>query len=460
MLNFLEKTFKRNKTIKLEIKKEELEVKKVIPEFKPLSIEALTEILGLTIKKDNMNKAVAFLCQLSAYTENSQFNVSFNAPSSTGKSYIPIEIAKLFPKEDVLELAHCTPTAFFHEMGKEDKSKKGEILVDLSRKIIIFLDQPNNELLARMRPILSHDKKEIISKITDRKEKQGLRTKTVIMRGYPSVIFCTAGFKVDEQEATRFLLLSPEMDQEKIREGVSTSIEREADRESYEKRLGENQDRRLLIERLRAIKEENIEEIKITHPEKIEKIFLGSDKKLKPRHQRDVKRLSSIIKSIALLNLWWRDKDGKTITANEEDIDQALKIWDSISKSQELNLPPFVYDLHIDIILPLWEEKVEKMEDEFEENKTIGLTRQEIKQKYYEITGRMLDGDKLRQHILPMLEIAGLITQESNPDDKRSRLIIPIMLDEPIQEPEGIEENKNDNTEEILNLRTAEELGF
>ncbi|KKT29088.1 MAG: hypothetical protein UW15_C0018G0001, partial [Parcubacteria group bacterium GW2011_GWC1_44_10] len=58
-------------------------------QFKPLSSQELVEILGLTIKKDEENKLLTFLCELSAYTESSQLNISFNAPSSTGKSYIP-----------------------------------------------------------------------------------------------------------------------------------------------------------------------------------------------------------------------------------------------------------------------------------------------------------------------------------------------------------------------------------
>lgn len=192
-------------------------------QFKPLSSQDLIDVLGLTIKQDEENKVVTFLCELSAFTENAQFNISYNAPSSTGKSYIPTEIARLFPSEDVIELAYCSPTAFFHDVGEYDKEMKGYV-VDLSRKILIFLDQPHNELLARLRPLLSHDKKEISLKITDKTQKFGLKTKNILLKGYPAVIFCTAGLHIDEQEATRFLLLSPEVNQEKIREGILESI--------------------------------------------------------------------------------------------------------------------------------------------------------------------------------------------------------------------------------------------
>ncbi len=129
-----------------------------ISQLQPLSSQELIQTLGLTIKRDEENKLITFLCQLSDYTENSQLNISFNAPSSTGKSYIPTEISQLFPEDDVIEIGYCSPTAFFHDVGKFDKEKEGYV-VDLSRKILIFLDQPHTLLLQHLRPMLSHDKK-------------------------------------------------------------------------------------------------------------------------------------------------------------------------------------------------------------------------------------------------------------------------------------------------------------
>lgn len=398
--------------------------------FTPLTSQELVEILGLTIKKDEENKIVTFLCELSAYTENAQFNISFSAPSSTGKSYIPLEISNLFPQEDVMRLGNCSPTAFFHEQGEYDK-EKNTILVDLSRKIIIFLDQPHTALLERLRSLLSHDEKEMHSKITDKNQKGGNRTKTVIIRGFPSVIFCTAGLRFDEQEATRFLLLSPEINQEKIHDGVLEAIRKESDKESYKEWLEENPKRKLLKERIRAIKLENICEIKIANYAKIRDRFLGNNKVLKPRHQRDIKRLSSIIKSCALLNLWWRDRQGSTIIANDEDIEQAFKIWDLISVSQELNLPPYIYNLYKEVILSAWQTKSSLGGNDpfmIGTNDRIGLTRQEIMQKHYEVYGRMLDTIQLRQQILPMLETAGMITQEPDLKDKRKILVFPTVL--------------------------------
>jgi hypothetical protein len=402
--------------------------------FKPLSSEALTSILGLTIKQDEINKLVTFLCELSAYTDSSQFNISYNAPSSSGKSYIPTEVARLFPEEDVMEVGYCSPTAFFHDTGtfnKEDKT----FTVDLSGKILIFLDQPHMMLMQHLRPLLSHDKKEIRIKITDKKEKFGIKTKNIILKGYPAVIFCTAGLKIDEQEATRFLLLSPEINQEKIRAGVTQIIKKEADNEQFSQWLNADPERELLKQRIEAIKQAGIKEIKIA-PELqvvIEDKFLSGNKILKPRHQRDIKRLMALIKLFAVLNFWWRNQQGSTITATQEDITEAFKVWDSISESQELNLPPYIYNLYKEAILPAYIEKNREQDSGVNTNqlmlgekpKAQGLSRQDIAQQHHKVYGRYIPEWQLRQQIVPMLELAGLIYQEPDPTDRRKVLIYP-----------------------------------
>lgn len=429
-------------------------------QFSQISSEQLLDTLGLTIKYDAENKLATFLCELSAYTENAQFNISYNAPSSTGKSYIPTEIARLFPEDDVMEIAYCSPTAFFHDVGQYDKDKNS-YLVDLSHKILIFLDQPHNELLARLRPLLSHDKKEIAIKITDKTQKNGTKTKNILLRGYPSVIFCTAGLRIDEQEATRFLLLSPEVNQDKIQQGISATIRKEANSDDFKSWLEENPDRMLLKERIRAIKLEKIKEINIASHETIEEKFLTKNKTLKPRHQRDIKRLLSLIKSFAILNVWWRERNGSTITANEDDINEAFKLWDKIAVSQELNLPPYIYNLYKEVILPAWELKNGDRSEVFEDiTGKLGLSRQEVLDKHFEVYGRMLDSHQLRQQILPMLETAGLIVQEQDPSDKRKIMIFPSSLYRLSPEKRNSEmESGVKNTEESEDI-TSEEIDF
>lgn len=363
-----------------------------VSKFSPIASEQLVSILASTIKHDNANKQITFLCELSAFTENAQFNISFNAPSATGKSYGPTEIAQYFPPDDVIEIAYCSPTAFFHDVGEYDR-ENNRYTADLSHKILIFLDQPHNELLARLRPLLSHDKKEILLKITDKSQKFGMKTKNVLLRGYPSVIFCTAGLRIDEQESTRFLLLSPEVSQAKIQDGIDMAIRKESNSATFASWLNEIPERALLIERIRAIKLEGITEINIANPERIRERFLRDNRVLKPRHQRDIKRLLALVKAFALLNPWWRDRSGSTITANNADIDAALALWDKIAVSQELNVPPYVYDIYQDVILPAWRDKNSNVETALDGKIELkGVSRQEVLSKHSEVYGRMLDG--------------------------------------------------------------------
>ncbi len=386
--------------------------------LEPMSAQDLVDVLGLTIKQDEENKLITFLCMLSAYTEDSQLNLSFNAPSSSGKSYIPMEIAKLFPDEDVLELGYASPTSFFHSSWEFNK-ETNEFIVDLSRKIIVFLDQPHTLLLQHLRPLLSHDAKRINVQITDKGEKQGMRAKKIVLVGYPAVVFCSAALNYDEQETTRFLMLSPEINQEKLREGVVESLHRGADPEAYNRNLSADSGRNNLMKRIEAIKSEAIVDIRVTQGSHIERRFLGMIKILKPRHQRDIKRLVALIKIFALLNVWWRERDGNTISAEQDDVDQAFALWEKIYVTQELNIPPYVYRLYLDIILPACKEKNET------DNRAGGITRQEMMAKHFQVYGRMINTYSLRTEILPLLTQAGLITEKFDVTDMRNKLIYP-----------------------------------
>jgi hypothetical protein len=208
-------------------------------------------------------------------------------------------------------------------------------------------------------------------------------------------------------------LLSPEISCEKIREAIYEKIKKETDSESYRDITEKDPDCKLLKERILAIKEAGVKEIKISNPDLIQKLFFKSIKQPKPRHQRDIARVISLVKILALLNLWFREKDGEAIIANDQDIKEAFRIWEMISESQELNLPPYVLNLYKDVILEAYE-AVKR-----------GLSRQEIMKKHFEVYGRYLPDWQLRQWIIPMLETSGLITQEADALDKRKILVYP-----------------------------------
>jgi hypothetical protein len=350
------------------IKQDPLEFEEITKEMTP---EDLDTILGLTIKRDNINKRIHFLAAILTYTDEDQINLANRGFSSSGKSYIILEIVCLyFPKSDVIIIAYASPTAFFHELGEWDEEKK-VYYVNLERKILIFLDQPHDELLRRLRPVLSHDQKELMVKITDKREKRGLRTKSVMIRGYPTVVFCSGHLRMDEQEATRCIALSPETTIEKIWEAILLKALRKGNPPEYTKMLEADENRERLRKRVLLIKYAGIRNIVIENPEeRIAKRFIdwiktlnrfkgasNNSERLKPRHTRDIERIISIAKAFALLNLWHRRREGDTLYVEQKDIDWAFELYEEIAESQELGIPPCVYQVYKEVFEPLYWEK-------------------------------------------------------------------------------------------------------
>ena len=63
-------------------------------------------------------------------------NISLNGRSSSGKTYITQEVAKLFPKMDWVTYNRISPTGLFHL--EDEKDEDGAI--NLERKTLILLD--------------------------------------------------------------------------------------------------------------------------------------------------------------------------------------------------------------------------------------------------------------------------------------------------------------------------------
>jgi hypothetical protein len=260
----------------------------------------------------------------------------------------------------------------------------------------------------------------LLYKITDKTERKGLRTKNVILKGFPSVIFCSGSLRIEEQEQTRNILLSPETSQEKIREGIILKAQKKANPIAFEEYLSSHPEREILRERIRRIKSANVKHVIIREYEKVVKKFLERHPKLKPRHQRDIERVISLIQALALLNLWHRERDEHgNVYANDEDIENAFKLYDEIAEAQELGISPYIYSLYTEVIRPLYYEKNNNNNAE----KPVGVTRKEILKKHFEVYGRTLSESFLRMEILPPLENSGLIYQEPDPDDKRRILV-------------------------------------
>lgn len=388
-----------------------------------MDLDELADVLDATIKYDREVKRILFLALLLMYTEADQINVCLLGQSSSGKTYMAQEVAKYFPEEDITEYAEVSPTAFKHMSPKID-SETGKEYVDCERRTLMFTEMPHPGLLTNLRPILSHDRKEVEFLTTDRGKTGGNIAKKTIIRGFPSVVFCSAYTRLNEQEVTRCLLLSPEVSDEKLEAGVELTGERVADPEAYRLKVEADEARQRLKQRVKYIKNLHINSVIIRDSRKVLAKFRELNPRLAPRSQRDIAHMSSLIKAVAMLNAPLRMDASGNIVANDSDIEEGFKLWKSICKTQMIGVPPATYDFYEKFIIPAYEASKEARKDE-PLSHDDGVTHDEISQYYYEKMGTFFSRDTLRKQIIPTLQTAGVITLEKSQIDGRKWLIKP-----------------------------------
>ena len=399
-----------------------------VSKFDELSITDIANILDLTIKYDYSNKVITFLAMLLAYTDSDQLNIMFNASSSTGKSFICHEVSQYFPQQDVNVYGKTTPTAFYYSRKLRRKNPEtNEPYIDLERRIMIFVEQPDTKLQENLRAILSHEKKTVPFAITNREKGGRNASDEGYILGYPSTFFCSANTNIDEQEQTRCLILSPDSTREKVMAGIDAYIDKSCHRNAFEAKVASDEDRKLLMERIRYIKSLHVDSIDINDSDYLKKRFLEKlVGNVPPKAMREIGKVTSLAKAVALINAPHRMVNGK-ITVSRDDIDQAVDLWGSICESMVYGVPPQVFDFYKKVVIPAWLRK----------NKGIcpakGVSNIELRAEHFRQMGCFPDTESIRRKWVPMLRDAGFIRceklrKEQGGDDGRELLVTPLDL--------------------------------
>jgi hypothetical protein len=446
----------------------DMELHQVCNPFLELSNLELADFLENTVKRDNTSKLITFYNMLNAQTENEQFNVMFSAESSTGKSYIALEISKYFPLAELVELAGASPTSMIHESGVEVVEKDGmwkaladvlapydkeledimfqpgrrtlaatkritelkrmkhniikyaKTIVDYEGKILIFLDQPNSMLLSRIRPFLSHDKKDLQFHITDKAMRGGNKTKDVLLRGFCSVFFCTTSAKYDEQEATRNFVLSPESDQDKIQDALELLNEKLTNREKFYEFLENNPKRKALMYRIELIRAYGVRRFKLYDKQAVLTKFAeihGSNKK--SRHARDYTRIFNLIYGHALLNCFARELVDTQLIATQEDVEQGFELYSDIMAANESGVPPEIYKMFLEIFVPYYNSHATTNPE------YSGMTSKDFSKAIYEHQHRNIPRKRVVEEIIPSLVASSWLEEDHDPNDKRISVYVP-----------------------------------
>jgi hypothetical protein len=331
--------------------------------------EDLERVLNQTIKGDYTLKMILFLSSLLAFTDHEQVGIIITGSTSTGKSFNIDKILWFFPPEYKEEFQGATTKSFIHQKGKSvdihtlktpeglEPPKKGDSeyeqknilyhqklnslgnLLDYEKKIVVFPDMNDTELLKTLRSVLSHDQK-VCKYITTERTRNGYSDKTTLIKGFFVCITATASTWIDDQEASRNFLLSTEDDEEKILNSVKMITRKNTD-SNFSNWYEHEESRVVLKSRVRAIADFNCEKITIPQNvcQELEDWYLKRSVFHSPKIFRDYTRMISLVKAWTLFN--WRNRSGnkeKELLSTSKDVKVAISLYEKILDCNSLGL--------------------------------------------------------------------------------------------------------------------------
>jgi len=410
--------------------------------------------LSRTVRRDTTAKNMVFLTALSAYTPE-PINLFLRGESSIGKSYNVVQALKYFPKEDAWLLGGLSPTALIHQHGllvdkngdliipfhkpdkdasEEDKEawiqkmRESRYLVELSGKILVFLEAPHFETFNMLRPILSHDAYEISYRFTDKTGKGQLQTQHVVIQGWPATIFCSTQEKYVQDLATRGFTITPEMTEKKYQAANILTARKSAFPWMFERDYD-----LMLLEGYISFLKNNLQKVKAIDPfaEKFAEAFPSRF----PRSMRDFKHLVNLAKVYALFHFaqrplvirrlsnggdegenaetQQREVEERYVMVTGRDYDFIMALWSNIQETTETSAPGHIIRFYHDVVEGLSREKAEFGVEDLTD---AWNSRFEDKRSSFTI----------RRWVDFLCQI-GYLTSKTNPEDKRHKLYKAIL---------------------------------
>jgi len=364
-------------------------------------IEFVRRTLDRMIVRDENLKWALLLTCASTYVHDpdsrtTPLNLLVLGDSSTGKSYNATSVSSLFPKEDVIKIAGASKKSWFYNFDYyEDETP----VIDFTHKVVILLEH-DEEILEAIKPLLSHDDKEMVYQ-TVTKSGKGNRGLRVLLRGWPAFAFCTASGKYSEEIINRCLTVSPESDPKKIRTVLDWETRRER-------------------ERVGSVPKEILKTFFLSVRGKRYRVLIPFINQIKsqlqpfannPRVMRDYKKLRGLTRAAALLNVYRRkivrDRNGEEwIVAEPEDYYLAYEIYKKSLRTTLSGLSEHVIEWYEKVFKPLTERKdIIYIEDLVEET--------------LRVQGKRLSRSTLRHRRIDPLVEAGWVEKIPDEHDRR-----------------------------------------
>lgn len=439
-----------------------------------------------TVKREDVLVRQIFYTGLSTYTFD-PINLGIVAPTSEGKTYAVTRTMSVFPKEDVWNIGNMSTKVLVRQKGMlvdpnnnpiQDTVKKlrkeirllgngkknmeakqeaieeldalletSKTLIDLSAKVLVFLEPPQHELWNLLKPILSHDLVEIEFPYVDRTDKDGIITKKVVVRGWPACIFCSArdesAWEVWPEIQSRFLITSPNMNKEKYFESnVLIGQKKGLPNLMKQHVIVSDKDLENAKQSVKFLKQQikdcytannssydmNTNAVWIPYGGILSEVLPSS----KGSDNRVTDRIFSFLNVISLAKGHLRKKllygpenqKERLVISSLDDLAEVLHITQNVS-----GMPTHKLQFFREIFVPLYNSK-ETLDVSPDGNKTekrIAVTTRQLADYHKQVTAKALTNDAVRKIYLEELENNGYIDKEESELDKRVKIYWPIV---------------------------------
>ncbi len=402
---------------------EDPEIKKAAEELlrDPNILNKFMKHSGKWLIMDETVRRLELLTCVSAYGEW-PLNLSLQQVWSAGKSTTITTVAGYFEGHDTWFVGAVSPKAMVHQRGIHNEEQDA-FLINLDKKIIVFLDEPEFHTLMMLKPLLSHDRRRTEYRFVG----ENLKTITTILEGWPACIFCSVQSKYTEEFTSRWYTASPSTAQEKLRRVVDLKGRMAAQPEKYEK----GKDFKIWQSAFRLLKKGGRWKVAVPYAETLAKHFHPR----KPADMRFFQLFLGLIKASAILHGYQREKDDDgRLKATIQEYEIARDIYLEIEEPTRYGVGENVLSFYRNIILPM-------LKSELDYGTYDSLT-----QKYYEVIGESLSTGHIRDHYLKPLEQNGLISIQQHPQDKRMKAIYVISRTTPpsLLDDEGFRNSMTD----------------
>jgi hypothetical protein len=458
------------------------------------SFEFVVNSIKKTVKcEDTLIRQILYT-GLSAYVEDEPINLGVLAPTSEGKTYAITETFQYFPNEDIMYIGKMSTMVLVRQKGipidkktgeqignkiqelrtkirdlvkkrgkfnSKDKDEKENLndeidkidedirkiiensktLIDLRGKILVFLEPPQHELWELLKPILSHDKKEIEFPFVDKTKNSNAETKEVVVRGWPACIFCLAKdeskWEIWDEIKSRILTTSPNMVPQKYEESKKLISQSKGLPNLIQQQIIISDKEREISENCILLIKQKIQELKKSSNNKNHQIstwipyYELLDKELPANKGTDVrfsKKVFSLLNIISIVNsdirMVLRMEGENSIIANLEDLKEVLSITQNYD-----GLPRFKAEFFNDVFCPLFKSKTEpdSNRDGTKKEDVIAVTTKQLCDYYKEKKGKSISTDSLKQTYLNQLINEGIIDYTQSKINGRENIYYPIV---------------------------------